>query len=159
MADCLRPARALGYCTLHYERKRTHGDPTIVFPHRPLAERFWPKVVKSDGCWLWVGAKFERGYGCIVAGGPRINGRPAERRHLYAHRVSYELSVGPIPDGLYVCHHCDNPPCVNPSHLFLGTATDNNRDREAKGRGRYTVARKRAADARQFDAVPDRGRD
>ena len=88
-------------------------------------ERFWGKVVKSDGCWLWTGNKFQ-GYGQI-----RFAGKT--RR---AHRVAWELTRGSIPAGLYVCHHCDNPSCVNPGHLFLGTQTDNMRDCLAKGRFR-----------------------
>ena len=94
---------------------------------RPLAERFWSRVEKADGeaCWLWKGAR--RGeYGALQTEG-RMEG---------AHRVSYEINVGPIPEGMEVCHHCDNPPCVRPDHLFLGTTTDNRRDACRKGRAR-----------------------
>jgi hypothetical protein len=91
-------------------------------------ERFWSYVVKSDDCWEWQGTRTANGYGTILGDG---------KRH-YAHRVSYEIADGPIPEGLDVCHHCDNPPCINPAHLFLGTATDNARDMAAKGRAGIT---------------------
>lgn len=77
-----------------------------------------------DECWPWRGTIRRKGYGQMsVAGRTRL-----------AHRLAYELAVGPIPDGLQVCHRCDNPPCCNPAHLFLGTAADNQHDKGAKGR-------------------------
>lgn len=92
---------------------------------RPEAERFWEKVDKSGDCWLWTGSRNEKGYGSF--GG-------ADGKLCPAHRKSYELSVGPIPDGLWVLHRCDNPPCVNPAHLFLGDRQANVDDMMAKGR-------------------------
>lgn len=90
----------------------------------PLAEQFWERVPVAgpDQCWEWMGAKTGRdGYGRV--GGQR------------AHRVSWEIANGrPIPEGLIVLHSCDNPPCVNPRHLSVGTNTDNMRDASAKGR-------------------------
>ena len=88
--------------------------------------RFWSKVDKSkeNGCWEWTGACSGFGHGNFVI----------SRRNLGAHRVSWEIARGRIPDGVCVLHRCDNPPCVNPAHLFLGTKFDNARDRHSKGR-------------------------
>lgn len=82
-----------------------------------------------DECWPWRGKPHSDGYGRV-----RWAGRPT-----YAHRVSFEIANGPIPDGLRVLHHCDNPPCVNPTHLFLGTDADNQRDKWNKGRAHLTA--------------------
>lgn len=95
---------------------------------RPLAERFWEKVEKSDGCWLWKAA-LNHGYGVIGEGGRR-------GRILIASRVSWELSRGVIPPGMDVLHSCpggDNKACVNPDHLYLGTSVDNGRDASHRG--------------------------
>jgi hypothetical protein len=90
----------------------------------PIETRFWSKVTKTPTCWLWKRAHHNFGYGTFYDG----------RRLQKAHRVSYEFTHGPIPDGLCVLHRCDNPACVRPDHLFVGTRTDNNRDMTAKGR-------------------------
>jgi hypothetical protein len=90
--------------------------------------RFWSKVDKSDNadaCWVWIAGTSKAGYGRFSW----------HYRNMHAHRIGYELSVGEIPDGLWVLHSCDNPRCVNPSHLFLGTRQDNIDDMNNKGRG------------------------
>lgn len=90
-----------------------------------LEDRFWKRVEKTDTCWGWSGPFNRKGYGWLT-----VNRRP-----FLAHRFSYQLHIGPIPDDMFVCHHCDNPACVRPEHLFLGTNLDNMRDMYAKGRG------------------------
>ena len=93
---------------------------------KPIVERFWEKVEKTDGCWLWAG-KRAGNYGALSIG------RRGEG-HVYAHRFSYEKFIGPIPEGRLVCHTCDTPLCVNPEHLWLGTYSENMLDAVAKGR-------------------------
>ncbi len=94
---------------------------------RDLAERFWKMVAKGDGCWIWTGGRFPCGYG-------RLTRRGEPGASSLAHRVSWELNYGHIPSGLNVLHRCDNPPCVRPDHLFLGTQADNAADMMRKGR-------------------------
>lgn len=91
-----------------------------------MIQRFWQKVDKSGECWLWRGARANRRYQTTSAW---FNGRFAS-----ASRVSWEIANGPIPEAMYVCHKCDNPLCVRPDHLFLGTPGDNVRDMIRKGR-------------------------
>lgn len=90
------------------------------------ASEFWRRVEKTDACWLWIGSRRRDGYGRH-----RVNGTP---RRIRAHRLSWEMHFGAIPSGMSVLHHCDNPPCVRPDHLFLGTDTDNTADKVRKGR-------------------------
>jgi len=93
----------------------------------PITDRFWKKVTKTDTCWLWTGSIGNTGYGQL-----RVN-----RKTVRAHRVSWELHNSKILSGMCVLHKCDNPPCVNPDHLFLGTHKDNASDREYKERGNH----------------------
>ena len=94
-----------------------------------LYARIWRQITKTDGCWLWTGGVDEFGYGRTRVG------RTAPR----VHRLTYEMEYGPIPDGALVCHRCDVPACVRPSHLWLGSKSENNADRDAKGRGRIAL--------------------
>ena len=95
--------------------------PPTILP----AIRFWKYVRKEKSCWLWIGRLDCKGYGRFSL---------TRTKTVLAHRFSYTLHVGPIPNGLCVLHHCDNPPCVNPEHLWTGTQGDNVADRDQKGR-------------------------
>jgi HNH endonuclease len=96
-----------------------------------LIRRFWDKVNKAgnEDCWLWTASVAGKGYGQLKL--------PGQRRQTYAHRLSYEIHCGEIAEGQAVLHECDNPRCVNPKHLFLGTSGDNAQDMMRKGRHLY----------------------
>jgi hypothetical protein len=92
-----------------------------------IIDRFWNKVHKTETCWLWTAAKLPKGYEYIGKGFPRF-------KMALAHRVSWMIHFGPIPDGLDVLHSCDCPPCIRPDHLWTGTHLDNMLDKVSKGR-------------------------
>ena len=111
-----------------------------------VEDRFWAKVIKSQECWLWKAARSPRGYGIFYDG----------NRLVYAHRVSWSLANGEIPQGMNVLHRCDTPECVNPKHLFLGTQSDNLLD--CRKKNRLTQAKKLTiADARKIRSLRKEG--
>jgi HNH endonuclease len=126
--ECGRSVQSLGLCRTHYLRKWKYGDPNIVKVPRHLGslrDRYEARVEKNaEGCWGWKGAKAAAGYGHIRY----------QYRIYQAHRLSFEFHNGPIPEGMDVCHRCDNPTCTKPDHLFIGTASDNMLDAYQKGR-------------------------
>jgi len=97
-----------------------------------------------NGCWDWIAARYQNGYGYV-----RI---PHTRKNTMAHRMAWMLTYGEIPDGMYVCHHCDNPSCVNPEHLFLGTQKDNMRDMNNKKRSNHQGIHNSQAKITKHDA-------
>jgi hypothetical protein len=109
---------------------------TYVTIKTPPQIRFWKKVKKSspNKCWPFVGDKTHHGYGRFTEHPRKAKPGHPKPTPTMAHRLAWEYTYGKIPDGLSVCHHCDNRPCCNPTHLFLGTQQDNNRDRHLKGR-------------------------
>jgi DNA-binding XRE family transcriptional regulator len=98
-----------------------------MIPTYPIEPRFWGKVIKKDGCWQWSGSKSSDGYGSFSIA----------HKMYGAHRISWEIHYGQIPQGKHVLHKCDTPECVNPEHLFLGTHKENMRDMFSKGRRKH----------------------
>lgn len=134
--NCNGKHKAKGYCAKHYERLKKHGDVTVVLRTIPpikkqkylsIKEMFEDKFIKGnkEECWLWLKSTNVHGYGRM---------RWKNTTYL-AHRLSYELYFSEFDKSLCVCHTCDNPSCVNPSHLFLGSHKENMLDRDKKGRG------------------------
>ena len=124
--ECSTKMYARTYCEMHYKRFMKHGDPTMRVWASPKLqeERFARLTVESDnGCVEWRSAAGTRKYGYFGGFGERL-----------AHRAAWVMLYGPVPKGMYVLHTCDNPPCVNSEHLFLGTASDNAQDAVSKDR-------------------------
>lgn len=126
-----------------------------VETHAPAAERLWRRVKKGAECWEWSGGVNGGGYGQIRVGG-------AGSKKEMVHRFVYRTEIGPIPRGLVVMHKCDNPRCVRPAHLRLGTPRENTQDMIAKGRDtisgeRHSNAKLTEQDVRYIRANADRG--
>ena len=129
--ECRRNAVGWGMCNKHYARWSRHGDPMFTerrYENGALIGDRLTYNVTTIGCWEYSGSIGRSGYGRVSAEGV----------YTQAHRVAYEEWVGPIPEGLFICHHCDNPPCINPAHLYAGTQQDNvddmvRRSRNIKG--------------------------
>lgn len=138
--SCNQQSTARGLCHKHYMRWRRYGDPLKVqiTQHHGLTlrQRFLkyvegkPDFRKKSKCWEWIGYKDPNGYG-------RLN---IDNRPIPAHRLAWELFIGPIPENMNVLHKCDNPSCVRQSHLFLGSQSDNAVDMHLKKRARFGVS-------------------
>ena len=134
---CEKVAHVLGLCTKHWRRNKLYGSPVAMKSHSglfrgmPAKDRFFRQLQKSEGgCWTWTSSVDKDGYGIF-------RGVVSENGYTRAHRFSYAFHTGEIiPDGIMVLHSCDNPRCVNPDHLSLGTGTDNQRQKWARGRGK-----------------------
>jgi len=122
----------LGFCQMHSLRYEKYGDPMKVTklrtktPNELHSKLLAGRKILGDGCWEWQKSLSGRGYGQITYRG----------RTIGTHRAAAHVFLGlDLESGLITCHKCDNPPCFNPDHLFIGTSKENAQDREAKGRG------------------------
>jgi len=121
---------------------------------KSLLDKFWKRVDRkgSDDCWLWMGARdprINKNYGLINLGN-------RYSKQIRAHRLSYIIHNGPIPEGLYVLHHCDNPPCVNPAHLHVGTQKDNVHEAIQRGRHKFNRQRNKLTEEQVIHIIEER---
>ena len=123
---CEKPVRARGYCNPHYKRQMRYGDPLASARRPPIEKRFWSKVEKTESCWLWAGSIISTGYGNFFVGRDPETGRKVS---MLAHRFSYELVHGAIPEGHVVDHKCYVHNCVNPQHLQAVDKSGNGQNR------------------------------
>lgn len=127
---CERDHYAKSYCFAHYKRMRKGSDMSSPIELRGDSDkRFWAKVAKGPGCWHWVGAPTAQGYGLIRYGG----------KYRTAHRVSYEINVAPLPDGMQIDHACRNRMCVNPDHLRVVTDGENKQNLVARSNSKSGI--------------------
>lgn len=153
--ECGKDINARGYCHRHYGRWLRYGDPEFPSQRdKPRTSHLTPIEllnrtggwrVSDSGCWEWCGAINPDGYGKVTYHG----------RAVGAHRVAYEAWIGPIPDGLFVCHTCDNRKCISPEHLWVGTNADNMADMSRKGRSRHSNAKLNWDSVRVIRQSPD----
>ncbi len=106
------------------------SDRNRIYDVTSVAQRFWPKVVVTPGCWLWTAGQVTGGYGHFAI---------TRATNIRAHRMAYILACGPIPKDKLVLHKCDNPICVNPDHLYIGTHADNANDKVLRGRTHRSI--------------------
>ncbi len=139
--NCIKLVSGRDFCSTHYARFKRRGSPYIVLTNYDKAPKYSSlkeyiessfKINSKNNCWEWLKSLKKTGHGNAWWNG----------KHEIAHRLSWMFYEGIIPDGLNVLHKCDNPKCVNPDHLFLGTYLDNNRDRKLKGRNANTNGEK-----------------
>jgi HNH endonuclease len=128
---CSQPHYGRGWCQKHYSRVRATGTTEKIDRRSDPQPRFWAKVMKTDTCWLWLGATNDLGYGQIIN----------RSRSSYVHRLSYEWANGPIPDGMMIDHICQVPACVNPDHLRLATRKQNAEHHQGPTRASTTRVR------------------